>query len=112
MLTIDEIEALRGIANAGSAPNNHRQRRIQENPSLRGTYLALADAGLLNADEDFGQDVFVFGITNRRLWAIEHRETLDKERNAEKRRETFSLRQLAARFRPRTDGCGGICTTR
>ena len=91
LLTIDVIKALRDIANAGSDANNHSQQRIQENPSLRGTYLALADAGFLDVVEDIGQDVFVLGITNRGLWAIEHRETLDKENKAEKRRETFKF---------------------
>ena len=89
LLTSDELAVLRDLASAGNDTNEHCQQKIRENPSLRGTYLALADAGFLSAVEECGDDVFVFDITNRGRWAIEHRAALDSEQKAKERRETI-----------------------
>ena len=91
MLSGKELEALKEVANAGSDPNTYCQQRIHENADRPGTDLALADAGFLNAVEDFGQGVYVFSITNRGLWAIEHQSVIDKEQKAEKQRETIKF---------------------
>lgn len=89
LLTKDELEILRNIVIAGQNANDYCQQIVKEDPSLRGTYLALADSGFLNVVETIGQDVYVFGITNRGLWVIEHRDTIDRERENEKHHEAI-----------------------
>ena len=89
LLTKEELGILRNIARAGQNANDYCQQIVEDDPSLRGAFLALADSGFLNVVETIGMDVYVFGITNRGLWAIEHRATVDKELELEKRRETI-----------------------